>query len=219
MLHLVSSPMSVLISLDWPSVRQHYDERVRVHREALSLHGKRRVPAFCDLILGISDPHGNYSAAEHHLGPKVLATNDNAEDRVYRMAEEFARLSSAHEVPAVIRRVNLKYLRIGVGSEISCLVNPERCWVANVRTIWTHLVIKHADDVNKANEELELYRDADVESEMEYRMWEAIHGELATSMTRIAEEGRRLALSDRVTPGPLTYLWADAIANALYEQN
>lgn len=211
--------MSALTSLDWNAVRQHYDERVVAHREALSLRGKHRVPEFCNLILGISDPTGNYSAAEHGLGPKVLAMNYNAEQRVFDMAGQFAPLRDAHLVPSIIRQANLQFLRIGVGSEISCLMNPEHCWVANVRTIWTHLVVKHADNFNRANEELELYRAADVDSEMEYQMWEAIHAELATSMTRIAEEGCRLARRARVVPGPITYLWADAIANALYEQN
>lgn len=98
-------------------------------------------------------------------------------------------------------------------------MNPEHCWVANVRTIWTHLVVKHADNFKRADEELELYRDAGVGSEMDYQMWEAIHAELAASMTRIAEEGRRLAMKVKVTPGSVTYLWADAIANRLYEQN
>jgi hypothetical protein len=211
--------MSALTSLDWDAVRRHYDERVVAHREALSLHDNGCVPEFCDLILGVSDPTGNYSAAEHGLGPKVLSTNYNAEQRVFEIAGQFRLLLHAHSVPSVIRHANLQYLRIGVGSEISCLMNPEHCWVANVRTIWTHLVIKHADSFDKANEELQLYREADVGSEMHYQMWAAIHAELATSMTRIAEEGSRLALKARVPPGPVTFLWADAIANALYEQN
>jgi hypothetical protein len=45
----------------------------------------------------------------------------------------------------------------------------------------------------------------------------AIHRELAVSMVRIAEEGERLARAQNVTPGAIKYLWADAIANALYE--
>jgi hypothetical protein len=211
--------MSALDSLDWFEVRQHYDERVLAHREALTLHRKRRIVEFCDLILGISDTTGNYSAAEHGLGPKVLAMNLNAPQRVFDLAGQFLPLLQAHMVPPIIRQANLQYLRIRVGSEISCLMNPEHCWVANVRTIWAHLVIKHADNFKKADEELQFYRDADVGSEMDYQMWEAIHAELAASMTRIAEEGRHLAMKARITPGPVTYIWADAIANRLYEQS
>lgn len=211
--------MSALNSLDWSTVRSHYDERVYAHQTAVKLHGRRRINEFCDLILGISDPTGNYSAAEHGLGRKILAMNLNAEQRVFQLAEQFVPLSHARTVSAIIRQANLQYLRIGVGSEVSCLMNPQHCWVANVRTIWTHLVIKHADNFKKADEELELYREADVESEMDYYMWEAIHAELAASMTRIAEEGQRLAVKSKVTLGNITYLWADAIANQLYEQN
>jgi hypothetical protein len=77
-------------------------------------------------------------------------------------------------------------------------------------------VIKHADDFAKANEHLKLYRDANVTSEMAYNMWAGIHRELAGSMTRIAEEGERLAKLATIKPGEIKYLWADAIANALY---
>ena len=98
------------------------------------------------------------------------------------------------------------------------MVNPQVCWTANTRTIWTHLVIKHADDFEKANEELKLYRTAEADSEMAYQIWAHIHGELATSMTRIAEEGERLAKSSGASPGSIKYLWADAIASELYEK-
>jgi hypothetical protein len=47
-------------------------------------------------------------------------------------------------------------------------------------------------------------------------MWAAIHAELAGTMTRIAEEGRKLAKLASVKPGSVTYIWADAIANELY---
>jgi hypothetical protein len=97
------------------------------------------------------------------------------------------------------------------------MLNPQVCWVANTRTIWTHLVIKHADNFAVANEALGLYRDAEATSEMAYQAWVAVHAELAASMTRIAEEGERLASAARVRPGAVRYLWADAIANALYE--
>ena len=99
------------------------------------------------------------------------------------------------------------------------MINPQVCWVANTRTIWTHLVIKHADDFAKANEELKLYRNADVTSEMAYQMWAHIHQELSGSMTRIAEEGSRLSKAAAVKPGEIKYLWADAIATALYERH
>jgi hypothetical protein len=211
--------MSALDTITWPNVRSHYDERVRIHGELLALREKGNARQFANLLLGVSNAAGNYSAEEHALGPKILAENVNAERRVGDLADKFIALKAAREVPRLIRSAQLRYLQIGVGSEASCMLNPEICWVANTRTIWTHLVIKHADDFDKANEELKLYRNADVTSEMAYQMWAHIHQELTASMTRIAEEGERLARRAKVELGAIKYLWADAIANELYDDH
>ena len=81
------------------------------------------------------------------------------------------------------------------------MVNPKVCWVANTRTIWTHLVIKHADSIKKADAELKLYRPADGSSEMDYRMWAAIHAELRVTLTRIGEIGQISARQHNVAVG------------------
>jgi len=96
-------------------------------------------------------------------------------------------------------------------------MNPTICWVANTRSIWTHLVVKHADDYARANEELGLYRTADVSSEMAYAAWSAIHAELDVALTRLSDEGSLRARRAEVNSGEIKYLWADAIANAVYE--
>jgi hypothetical protein len=197
--------MSALTNLDWNHVRDHYDNRVEIHRQLLQFYREGELNPFVDLLLGISDPTGNYSADEHRLGPQIIASNRNARDQVVVLARRFIDLTTATSVPELIRNASIRYLKIGVGPEASCMVNPDVCWVANTRTIWTHLVIK-----------LKLYRSQDDTSEMAYRVWAGIHRELATSMTRIAEEGERLATDASVAPGPIKYLWADAIANALY---
>jgi hypothetical protein len=211
--------MSALDTLAWPSVRSHYDERIQIHEELLVLRKQGNTRELVKLLLGISNPAGNYSAEEHALGPKILAENVNAEKRVADLGEKLLALKTARDVPRLIRAAQIRYLQIGVGSEASCMLNPQVCWVANTRTIWTHLVIKHADDFAKANEELKLYRNADVTSEMAYQMWAHIHQELAASMTRIAEEGARLAKLAGIEPGKIKFLWADALANALYDDN
>ena len=185
--------MSALDDLDWRAVHRHYQERVQIHSDLLNLRGKNDVRSFTRLLLGVTNRAGNYSADERNLGPKILSENSNAERRVFDLAGKFIPLEAARDVPRLIKEADLRYLKIGVGSEASCMVNPKICWVANTRTIWTHLVIKHADDFRKANEELKLYRDADTTSEMAYQIWTAIHRELAVSMVRIAEEGERLA--------------------------
>lgn len=210
--------MAILDSLDWTAVRRHYDDRVNVNKMLLQLYSQKSVKKFADLALGISDVDGNYSAAEHGLGPKILYPeyNKDAEQKVFELAGQFISLSEARRVPGIISLARLTYLKIGVGSEISCMVNPKVCWVANTRTIWTHLVIKHADSIRKADEQLKLYREADVNSEMGYQMWAAIHAELGVALTRIAELGHEKAKKSKITPGSITYIWADAIASALY---
>jgi hypothetical protein len=95
-------------------------------------------------------------------------------------------------------------------------MKPEVCWVANTRTIWTHLVIKHADNIGKADQELRLYREADVDSEMAYTYWSAIHAQLGIALTRVSEIGRGLARNAGIEPGDVPYLWADAIASFFY---
>jgi hypothetical protein len=78
-----------------------------------------------------------------------------------------------------------------------------------------HLVDKHKN-LSDAERELELYHDDDTSSEMAYTNWQALHADLAASMPRIAEESAQLARRGRVVPGPITFLWADAISDYLY---
>lgn len=208
--------MSLLRSLNWTDVRRHYDERVAVHAEVLELHAKGRLSEFAVLLLGIRNPAGNYSADEHALGPRILADNSKPEERVFNLGREFIDAKKAREVPALIRNARLTHLGISVGSEASCMVNPKVCWVANTRTLWAHLVVKHNDDVKKADEELRLYRDGDETSEMAYAKWSDIHTTLEVALTRIAEDGAKQAGLASVEPGAVVFLWADAIAAFVY---
>lgn len=208
-----------LASLNWNLVRQHYDERELVHRRMRKLHGGGLIKQFFDLAVGISDPNGNYSAAEHSIGPKVAMYNPNAPKRVFDLASNFLTVEQGLDVPPLIRAAAISYLQIGVGSELSCMMNPTICWVANSRTIWAHLLIKHNDNYSKADEELALYRDNDTSSEMAYKIWVGIHRTLDTAMTRLAAMGTQQAKVNGVSPGALKYLWADAVANALYAEH
>jgi hypothetical protein len=176
------------------------------------------VKDFAQMAVGFSDPDANYSASEGHrpLGPDILNSNMNAERQIFELAGKFIPLTDARQVPEFIRAAQIKYLFIGVGSEISCMMNPQICWVANRRTIWTHLVVKHADNIGKADAELELYRDSDETSEMAYSKWAAIHAELRVALTRIAEQGDTLSRNAKIPPGDIIFLWADAIASQLY---
>jgi len=207
--------MSAISKLDWTEVREHYDLRHSIHKQLLELMEREDRTEFVELLLGMSDQNGNYSAVEHGLGPLILGENFNVVNRLWDLSWQFRSLKTAHEVPKLIRQARLQYLQIGVGSEASCMLNPSVCWVANARTIWTQLVIKHGD-FEKADTELRLYRDADSTSEMAYPIWTDLHSELATSMTGIAKEGKHLARQAGVAAGSKTHLWADCIANALY---
>jgi hypothetical protein len=209
--------MSILAQVNWSAARRHYDDRVKAHKYLLECLDSALLNKFADAALAVDDPTANYSAYEHGLGPKILATNLNAAKQVFSLGLQFRGLKSARAVPELIRNAAIKNLQIGVGSEMSCLVNPTVCWVANTRTIWTHLVIKNADNVELANEELRYYRDSDSTSKMAYDNWASIHAELDVALTRIAKMGNELAKRAGVIPGELTYLWADAIANEFYD--
>ena len=160
---------SVLTVLRWEEVLEHYQHRVTIHRRLLKLHAEQKiVPFLARLLVGVSDPRGNYSANEHGLGPLILSEseNPNSAQRLFDVASKLRAVKKGQEVPNVIRSAALKYFKIGVGSEASCMVNPNVCWVANTRTIWASLVFKPDGNVKLADEELETHKDEDDTSEM-----------------------------------------------------
>ncbi|MCC6284285.1 MAG: hypothetical protein IT439_03120 [Phycisphaerales bacterium] len=207
---------SIMSQLDYTRIADHYAERVAVHRDLVRAFKAKRADDFAALALGISSPIGNYSASEHGLGPKVLSRVQPA--RVLDLAHELIARDPMH-VPRVVWDANIWQLKISVGSEIAAMVEPRRFWVTNTRTVWAHLLVKHNDNVKKANDEVQAYRDNDPQytSEMQYAIWSDIHLKLDTALTRLAEAGAEHAKQQLVKAGDLSYLWADAVANALYE--
>jgi hypothetical protein len=97
------------------------------------------------------------------------------------------------------------------------LLRPDDCWVANVRSVWAYLLVKHAYDFALANEELRLYRDGERSNEMNYDIWWELHRLLEASQTHLHDLGVREAKRQGASAGEHGYLWADAIANELYE--
>ena len=150
------SEKSVLDVLNWDDALEHYKSRIRVHRQLRTLHGNGQSTPFAKLLLGISDDQGNYSARDHGLGPLILSRNPDAERRLFDVAGKFHAVNNANDVPDIIRKAGLKFFQIGVGSEASCMLNPRICWIANTRSIWTHLVFKHEGNFRRANEELKM---------------------------------------------------------------
>ena len=205
---------------NWTDVKEHYTVRKKAHKQLIALLSAGEKDDFVELLLGISNNIGNFSAAEHNLGPKILQHNVRAVAiaALFRFSKQVLLTRNALDVPLLVRQAGLKYFSIGVGSESSCMLNPTICWVANTRTIWAHLVFKHNGDLTKANEELELYRNENEVSEMAYKKWTAIHRIMKSDLIAIAREGSAIAKERAVVPGRVTYLWADAISNSFYEQ-
>lgn len=206
----------MLSKLNMEEVRQHYLERQNIHTALKKAFDARNASAYVPLALGITNSAGNYSAAEHGLGKKIMASN--TQPAIFGLAEALSRCSTPRKIPKLIYDQNLKYLKISVGSEISMMLRPDKFWVANIRTIWAHLLIETGDDYQRANDALAVYRDPDGEttSEIEYSKWTEIHALLETNLKRLHELGVKEAKRQGITPGELTYLWADALANALY---
>ena len=168
------------------------------------------------LAIGPENRYSNYSAYDHGLGKLILSKNRRAPERVVELAQKFAAMKTGREVPHLIREADLKYLKISVGSELATMMNPRASWVTNSRSMWANLLIKHGDNVQKASEELRLYKDGELDSEMEYQKWAELHFELDVTLTRLVEMSEPLARLVNVNLGPLKYLTADAIADSLY---
>jgi hypothetical protein len=202
-------------NLDMSTVREQYDLRYSYHKRLVALFQSKRIDEYNAVALGIKDNSGNYSASEHNLGPVIL--DNNKASSVFRLAEELNAQTDPKNIVKTIYEKNLKYLKISVGSEMAMMLNPERFWVANVRTVWTHLLIKHKFNLGKANEELKLYRSQELTSEMEYRVWRDIYLLMTPSIKSTCEIGNKVAIEQEINPGNIENLWFDAIANALYE--
>lgn len=190
---------------------------MQVSRELLRRYNDNKVRDFAELAVGMEDDTGNYSAAEHRLGPRIAAANQNWQKQVFDLAGQFKELKDASVIPDLIVRANLRYLQISVGSEISCMVNPDVCWVCNVRTIWLHLAWTKGP--GKAEQELALYRESASDSDMAYITWAAVyHPLIQQTLYEVATEGRNRAKAQGITvQNGRLFLWADAIAAYAYD--
>lgn len=206
----------MLLELDMDDVFTLYQQRVAVHRELVHYLKTENIDGYEDLALGISRSEGNYSAAEHGLGPQVLYHNSRGS--VFALAQQLYALRSAHHLPETIYRANLPYLRISIGSEIAMMLKPDEFWVGNTRTIYTHLMLKHDGNRERADEELRLYREPDGRrpSEMEYKIWRDLYLSLESSLKSVASIGSMEAQEQSTQVGQHVYMWADAISSYVY---
>jgi hypothetical protein len=205
----------VLSHLDMNEVTGHYDVRAQIGTTLRAYLRSGDISPFVGLALGETDANGNYSARDHGLSPRIL--EGSTKQAVFSLGKILYNTPKATHIPHAIYARNIPFLKIGVGSEIACLLRPSRFWVGNVRTIWAHLLIKHKWNYQLANEELELYRDGERDSEMSYRIWRDIYLSLECSMKDIASLGDRQSAKNKVSSGKEVFLWADAIASALYD--
>jgi hypothetical protein len=208
---------SALNLLNWGKVEAHFLNRVQVSAKLIRRHNNNQIRAFAELAIGSEEDTGNYSAAEHRTIRPGIAENPNWLGRVYTLAGQFKLLTDASVVPDLISRAKIKYLQIGVGSEMSCMVNPDICWVCNVRTIWLHLAWTKSP--GKAEEELKQYREGASESDMAYMRWaEVYHPRIWETLVEVAAEGEdRVRTQEIVVPAGKRFLWADAIAAYAYD--
>lgn len=198
------------------NVREHYLRRIAIGKELnnlLSRNSKKYVP----LALGITEIDGNYSASDHDLGPKILSERTPAV--ILKLAKVLASCKSHQAMLNFIYSAAVPWLKVSVGSEIAMLLKPATFWVANTRTVWAHLLLKHDFDYEVANEALRLYRIEDPSSEMAYKIWKAIYMEMESSVIAFTALGNKEAQLQKVKPGEQQNLWFDAIANELYERN
>jgi hypothetical protein len=202
--------------LDMNVVRYHYDNRIDIHKQLLALFKKEHYDEYLDIALGITNTYGNFSASEHRLGEPIRAENNSA--TIINLVGSFLTETTPRKIVDLIYQANIKFLKISVGSEMAMMLKPDFFWVANVRTVWTHLLIKHNYDLNKANEELRLYRSQDLTSEMEYRIWKEIYSLMKPSIKKGCDDGNLIAKEQNVEVGDYPYLWFDVIASALYDK-
>lgn len=205
--------------IDYRVVRELYDRRMNAHWILLERFNEGHVTPYVELALGIEDKCGNYSAAEWGLGPKIRLLS--ADGLIFELARKLFDCKSAEEiVETIYKKAELPNLKISVGSEMAMMLRPDSFWVTNRRTMWSQLVLKYKGDTPKANEELSLYNlhDKDMDSEMDYQTWCAMHPSMGPSLRDLATLGRQVAMARSVEPGDLTYLWADAIADTMYNE-
>ncbi|MCX7099728.1 MAG: hypothetical protein NTV43_17690 [Methylococcales bacterium] len=206
-----------LLQIDMHEVRNHYLARHKVSKKIRVLVESKRVDAFVQLALGISDVQGNYSASDHALGPRILSSS--SAQSVFSLSARIAECADSRTMLNEVYSANIPYLKVSVGSEIAMLLNPSLFWVANTRTVWAHLLIKHGFNYDIANEELSLYRDQDSSSEMEYKKWREIYTLMKPNLIKLGELGDEEAKRNDVEPGKIRSIWFDALSNALYEKN
>jgi hypothetical protein len=182
-----------LAELDMAAVHEHYLLRERTHHRLRQFYDAGDMGDFVRLALGITDPAGNYSAAEHVIGPKILAGSTFAERDVFDLATAIENCPNTNRLPTVIYEATIANLKISVGSEIAMMLKPDCHWVGNKRTIWSHLLVTHGMNERRANEALRLYYSRDDDSEMDYAVWRDLYLRVGPDLLRLGQMATQVA--------------------------
>jgi hypothetical protein len=124
-----------LEEFDWGAVQACYNDRKAACRKLRALFRGDDVDAFARYALGMVDAAANFSADEHSLGPKIFEHNLRAAKRVRELSLSLVEARDPRRVTALIRRADIAYCRVRVGSELSCMLVPEVYWVCNSRSL------------------------------------------------------------------------------------
>lgn len=201
------------ITLDNARLVDHYNNRRQTSQQLQTLLSTGRQHEYLELALGLSDVTGNFSASDHNLGNPIR--HNNSEQVLFEFAQQLANeeLTTAQMI-RLIYGSGLSHLKIGVGSEMACMLQPNKFWVGNIRTIWCYLFVRHSCDRESVNVELQAYRDHDDTSEMAYKLWRDIYPRMRNNLLQLEAWVNE---QSSIVPEPQpNYLWIDAICNELF---
>ena len=199
--------------LNYNDIYSHYNARVVISSTLQDLLRSGDKAKYSELALGISDPYGNYSASQHGLGEKILSVT--SENKIFELAGNLNLAKTDKDVSKIIYEANIPNLKVSVGTEMAMLLQPDIHWLANTRSIWAYLLEKN-NKINIANEALRLYLKGSEDSKMNYKIWSEIHGLMKQPLLDIAKQGKGY-ISAGMIVNLHEFIWADAIANALYD--
>jgi hypothetical protein len=195
-------------------IKATFAERESIRNQLLKYFQESNIKGFVRLVLGIDDPNANYSASEHGLGNRILS--EVSPDTVYGFTQDLIECDTPHSLLANIYNANIPYLKISVGTEMAMMMRPELFWVANTRSVWAHLLVKHEYDYSKADQELALYRDQENTSEMGYMIWRDIYPTMNTNLRELGRKANEQSESEGYGAIGDAYLFCDTVANWLY---
>jgi hypothetical protein len=193
-----------------------------VSDKLIELHDSSKKTEFVKLLIGESNPAGNYSASEHGHDANIWYNNrpqliwDFGTELLYDASDEFSIISA-------IENHAISYLKLAIGTEMACMLRPKDFYVANSRTCWGFLVVKHNGDRALATEEWNAYQGSleDLRwnkfTDEEYCMVKDLYvSEMRPRIDVLYEESLKWTNGDLSLISQYKYLWVDSICSHFY---